>query len=572
MNTKYCIAINGTISMLICLLWIVTNSALPQNGTLFKLPIIHLNDFHARFEETTPQSTTCKPGMLNCIGGFSRLYTAVTKLQTDNPNAIFLNAGDNFQGTMWYNVHKWNATQYFFNLLPTDAYTIGNHEFDDGIDGLVPFIKSIKAPVVLANVDDSREPAIQGLYEKSTIITRENKKIGIIGVIIQEVNLISNTEKLIFLDEAESVKAEAEKLKTVDKCDIIIVLSHCGLDIDKEIAANAGPYIDVIVGGHSHTFLYHGSDLPGPDIPVDDYPVTVTQDNGHQVLIVQASCYTKYLGFITVYFDVENKLHHWEGNPIYLDQKIAQNQYVNELMVPWKEVVDQVGKQVLGETKVLLKQTDCSFGDCNIGNFIAEAMVDAWVDKAEEDEWTYAPIAILNTGGIRTGIEKGNITYADLLVAQPFENFIDAIELRGDHLLEVFEYSAATIWKTGSVYGFSKMLQTSGIHITFNATLPVGSRVQDLKLRCGKCEVPKYEPLDKTKYYRIAIVNYLIQGGDGFSMIPDNMRNHVHGSRDIDVLTKYIKKRSPIIQDQDDRMILVILHLQWTSETAKGSV
>lgn len=117
--------------------------------------------------------------------------------------------------------------------------------------------------------------------------------------------------------------------------------------------------------------------IPGPDIPVDDYPVTVTQDNGHQVLIVQASCYTKYLGFITVYFDAENKLHHWEGNPIYLDQKISQNQYVNELMVPWKEVVDQVGKQVLGETKVLLKQTDCSFGDCNIGNFIAEAMVDA---------------------------------------------------------------------------------------------------------------------------------------------------------------------------------------------------
>lgn len=104
-------------------LWISTILALPPKpGDLFELPIIHINDFHARFEETSLQSTACKPHMDNCIGGFSRLYTAVTTLKKEHPEALFLNAGDNFQGSMWYNVHKWNVTQYFMNMLPTDAY------------------------------------------------------------------------------------------------------------------------------------------------------------------------------------------------------------------------------------------------------------------------------------------------------------------------------------------------------------------------------------------------------------------------------------------------------------------
>lgn len=94
----------------------------PQPSDLFELPIIHINDFHARFEETSPQSRDCKPQMDNCIGGFSRLYTAVTTLKKQHPEALVLNAGDNFQGSTLYKVHKWNITQYFMNMLPADAY------------------------------------------------------------------------------------------------------------------------------------------------------------------------------------------------------------------------------------------------------------------------------------------------------------------------------------------------------------------------------------------------------------------------------------------------------------------
>lgn len=78
------------------------------------------NGVFGRFEETSTSSTRCTDG--NCIGGFSRIYTAVNSLKRERPNAIFLNAGDNYQGTFWYNVHRWNVTQYFMNKLPTDAY------------------------------------------------------------------------------------------------------------------------------------------------------------------------------------------------------------------------------------------------------------------------------------------------------------------------------------------------------------------------------------------------------------------------------------------------------------------
>lgn len=128
-----------------------------------------------------------------------------------------------------------------------------------------------------------------------------------------------------FYNEEEIVIREAEELKK-QGVDIIIVLSHCGLDVDKRIAQHAAPYVDVIVGGHSHTFMYtveEGGTAPGPDVVKDEYPAVV-ESNGHKVLIVQASAYIKYVGDITVYFDKNGRVAKWEGQPVYLDSDVAQ--------------------------------------------------------------------------------------------------------------------------------------------------------------------------------------------------------------------------------------------------------
>lgn len=119
------------------------------------------------------------------------------------------------------------------------------------------------------------------------------------------------------------MRKEAAKLKR-QGVDIIIVLSHCGLEVDYEIAKYAGPDIDVIVGGHSHYFLYTGPNAPGPDKVIDDYPVVVTQSDGHKVLIIATSEYLKYVGNLTVYFDAEGNVDSWQGAPIFMDSNLPK--------------------------------------------------------------------------------------------------------------------------------------------------------------------------------------------------------------------------------------------------------
>ncbi|XP_025073201.1 apyrase-like isoform X2 [Pogonomyrmex barbatus] len=426
------------LSLLFQVSWGFTGRGLfyPGRTDLFELSIIHLNDFHARFEQTGPFSGSCREGHEeDCVGGIARVYTAVNQLMSERPNAIFLNAGDHFQGTLWYNIHRWNATALFMNMLPHDAMTIGNHEFDNKIEGLVPFLKNVNAPVVVTNIDDSEEPAIQGLYKNSTIIERNGTKIGVIGVILSTTNLLSNTEKLKFLDEVETVNEEAKRLKEKG-IKIITVLSHCGLDVDR-IMAEKCPLVDVIIGGHSHTFLYSGPP-PFIDRPEDEYPVVVMQNKtGRTVLIVQAAAFTKYLGNLTVWFDDKGEVVDWDGNPILLDQSIEEDPDILEALKPWKKEVDATALKKIGSTRVLLER-NCRYEECNMGNLITDAMVDAFVDNAEnKTHWTYAAVACSNAGGIRTSIEESEITYGDLMMVQPFENTWDTIELTGKSIEKV---------------------------------------------------------------------------------------------------------------------------------------
>lgn len=149
---------------------------------------------------------------------------------------------------------------------------------------MVPFLETVASPIVICNVDDSLEPTFQGKYQNSIVIERSGRKIGVIGVILSSTDVknycqrcsplelkhpyilfqqIASAGKLKFTDESEAVKREAELL-TEQGINIIIVLSHCGLDVDKIIGRDGGSNIDIIVGGHSHTFMFTGDNPPGP--------------------------------------------------------------------------------------------------------------------------------------------------------------------------------------------------------------------------------------------------------------------------------------------------------------------
>ena len=484
-------------------------------------------------------------------------------------NPIYLNAGDNFQGTLWYNIGRWNVTSYFLNMLRADAMTIGNHEFDHGVAGVVPFLESVNSPVVISNVDDSLEPTFQGKYTNSIIIDKYDRKIGVIGVILKSTDNIADTGKLKFTSEPEAVKREAEKLKA-DGVNIIVVLSHCGLYVDREIAQRGGPDIDIIVGGHSHSFLYGGENPPGPDKPEDTYPVVETQTDGHKVLIVQASAYTKYLGEITLYFDDEGNVQRWEGQPLFLGNDVIPGKskllFIIELFVinsfldplileklkPWKELVDLSGKRVVGQIKVDMGSMDCYRGECQMGDLIADAMVHSVLATSDDDPgWAYATIGFTNPGGIRATLNRGALTYSDLVTTTPFENTVDSMELQGKYIREAMEFSVR--------YADSpSILQVSGMRMTFNLTKPAYQRLTRLDVLCRICDVPAYEPIEEETWYRIVVNSFLPQNGNNFAMVRDNNRNYKVGAVDIDALNNYIEDMTPIaVTGSKNRITLV---------------
>ncbi|XP_049885610.1 apyrase isoform X2 [Pectinophora gossypiella] len=431
----------------------------------FELNILHYNDFHARFVETSPSGGVCNPNDAPCIGGFARLTTVVREAKAREPHSLLLNAGDSFQGTIWYNLLRWNVTQDFMNMLPHDAHVLGNHEFDNGIDGVVPYLRSLESPVVTANIIDDREPTIQGLYQSSIVIEREGRQIGIIGVIISTTDELASTGQLEFTDEIETVRREAEKLNELG-VNIIIVLSHCGLDIDREIALHGGPHIDIVVGGHSHTLLYN-DEAPNNSgfIPQGPYPVIIDQET-RKVLIVQAAAHTQYLGEIKLHFDDAGNLLEWEGHPHYIGNEIEQD-----------------------------------------------------------------------------------ITFESVLLSTPFENNVEVFDLRGDHILEMLEYSVANV-----PYPGARMLQVSGLRNVFDNTRPVNNRALNVTVRCIECDVPRYEPLQLDKYYKVVSQSFIGEGGDGFTMLSENRVNVEVVGVDYDVLMTYIAKQSPVFRDNDGRI------------------
>lgn len=543
---------------LLCFVTFALFGAVCGQQNLFELSLIHVNDFHARFEEVDNASVTCDPSSGEvCVGGYARMVTVVKDLLEKRTNPLYLNAGDNFQGTLWYNLHRWNVTAEFLNMLPADAMTLGNHEFDNGLPGIIPFMENIQSTLLMVNVDNSEEPDFSK-YEKSMIITKDSRQIGIIGVTLrgmEEITAAGSIGKLIFEDEVETVRTEAEKLKE-QGIDIIIVLSHCGIETDMEIAEHGGPNIDIIVGGHSHTFLYTGEH---PDIPGEakyDYPVVITQsDSNHKVLIVQAAAYTKLVGDIVLLFDENGIIQEWRGNPVYLGADIVPDPAVAEALIPWKQAIDEVGSRRIGFTSVDLLKSNCGYAECNLGSFIADSMVAAFTSLAEPGHWTYASIAVISVGGIRVSMFKGELNFKTLIEVLPFENLLTAVELRGDRLLGVLEYAVEKSWDEDRFNG-ANMLQVSGLRVEYNVTNPIGQRVLSVEVLCSECMVPKYEPLNALKYYRVVTNSFIAGGGDGFSIFPQFGRNKQNGPIDVNALETYAKQRSPVMQGIDGRIKL----------------
>lgn len=442
--------------------------------------------------------------------------------------------------------------------------SLGNHEFDDGVKGLVPFINDATFPILASNLDLSKENDLNiPNLKNSVVFDLEGVKVAVIGYVTPDTKFISQAQEVNFLDEVESINAEVERIKAREPdIKIFIALGHSGFEMDQKIAANV-PDIDVVIGGHTNTFLYKGS-KPNSEDPEGIYPTFVTQQSGRRVPVVQAYAYTKYLGQLSLGFDSLGEVTYATGNPLLLDHNVGQDPFILQELNKWGKNITALSNEEIGRTKVLLDgdTIHCRLKECNLGNFLTDAYVDymARLHKLNHGKgWTDTPIAIQHSGGIRTSIDassqEGKVTLGDLMSVLPFVNNMVQMSLKGSDLLEVLEWSVDD-YNANERKG--KFLQYSGLRVEYDLNQPNGKRVMKALARCGECRVPRYEPVQPNKSYNVIMPAFVATGGDGFTVLMKNYKKEKEmDTTDVDMADEYFHRRSPVYPAVEGRIKFV---------------
>lgn len=274
------------------------------SNPLKKITILHTNDVHSHIDPFGPED-----GRNANKGGVARRASLVESIRKENPNTLLLDAGDIFQGTPYFNYYGGELEFKLMSMLKYDAATIGNHDFDNGIDGLFKQIPHAKFDFVSANYDFKNTVMDTHVKPYKTFI-KEGIKIGVFGLGIELNGLVIKDmyKETKYLDPIEIAQDMSRILKEEEQCDLVICLSHLGYNyknapqkVSDLKVAKATKDIDLIIGGHTHTFL------PKPTIEKNSV--------GENVLVNQVGCYGLYLGRIDFYFD-SNKNKSAKGKSI----------------------------------------------------------------------------------------------------------------------------------------------------------------------------------------------------------------------------------------------------------------
>ena len=474
----------------------------------FNLSIMHNNDIHSN------------------LNNIPKTVTAIKEYRATKPNALLLNAGDVFSGTLYFNTFEGKADLALLNLMGYDAMTFGNHEFDlgsskEGHQALADFIQGAKFPFVSSNIDFSKEDKFTGLF--SDLISSDPKngkiyngiikeingeKVGIFGLTTAETADISSPGSITFekyLKEAEKA-VKAFEGKGVNK---IVALTHIGYDdnpaVDNDLSlAKYVDGIDVIVGGHSHTQL--------------DKPVIVDKDKKgvikDKTVIVQAYQYNSYLGTLDVTFDAKGKVVTANGELIEIGKQVEDTKAV-AVLKQYKDKVDEVSREEIGValTQELTnpRSSDGSPSVRNSETILGNIITDGMLTKAKQYAKSPVIMAVQNGGGIRSSINAGPVTVGEVISVLPFGNTLALVELTGTEIREMFEHSLNSVPSESG--GF---LHVAGAKVKYDSKQAVGKRVISIEYKNDKGE---YVPIKDKEIYTITTNAFTAKGGDGFKML-----------------------------------------------------
>ena len=497
-----------------------SQSSIAASHKVLNLTILHTNDFHARFRPISKYDNNCSAennAEGKCFGGSARLITAIEDARSRHENTILLDGGDQFQGTLFYNLYKGKVAAEMMNKLGYDGMTVGNHEFDDGPETLRAFMDAVNFPVLMANANVDMEPELKGKLQKSTVIERSGHKIGLIGLVTEDVVDISSPgDNIIFTDAITAAQAEVDSL-TAAGVGIIILMSHSSYEIDKEIAANTTG-IDVIVGGHDNAYLSNISDrAKGP------YPTVV---NGTQ--IVQAYAYGKYLGELSVVFDDEGEVISATGEPITIDGSVNENSQIVARLDELEKPITDLKETLVGNVSSSLNgdRAVCRVQECDMGNMITDAMRAAGMEKGYS-------IALANSGGIRASLDAGQVTLGEIMTILPFQNTMSTFKVTGKQLLAAIENGVSQVED-----GSGRFPQVSGMRFSFDSSKPANERVTSIEIQESN---GSFSALNLYGTYGMVSNNFIRAGGDGYKMFRSATDIYDFGPDLADVVVDYIK-------------------------------
>lgn len=515
-----------------------------QSFADYTLNIMHINDWHSRIESNNKFESTCsaeEEGKGECFGGAARLITAIKqeREKKKDQNVILLSAGDNFQGSLFYTTYKGEAEGEFLNQMGFTAMALGNHEFDDGEDALVPFIEKATFPILGVNIKPDNQSKANGKIRPSVVVDAGGQKIGIIGAVTNDTpDLASPGPNIKIEEDVANIAAEVKKLEA-EGVNKIIAVTHIGYPREMDMIAKI-PGIDVVVGGHTHTLLSNNPD----DNAAGPYPTWVDNPSGYKVPVVQAGSYSKVLGDLNVVFDDAGIVKEAKGDPIWLNKDITPDPDVLKRIAELGAPIEELKKKEVGETAGPIdgSRDNCRTKECEMGNLVSDAVLDRVKDQG-------VTMVFTNGGGLRASIDQGVVTMGEVLTVLPFQNTVATFQIKGEDAVAALENGASKLEE-----GAGRFVQVAGIKYSVDGTKPAGARISDVQVQEGG----NWAPIDPAKTYTAATNNYVRGGGDGFKVFADKSTNAYDFGPGLEqVVADYLTANRPYIPKLEGRITVI---------------
>ena len=452
-----------------------------------------------------------RPGLIN-TGGIARAKTLIDEIRAkherDGVPVMFLDSGDTFQGAPEFNLYKGDIEMLSMQKLGVDAMVIGNHEFDNGTGGLVSaYKKSGGFPLLASNYlfDPDGHKGLMDISSPYLIAFAGGVTVGIVGVAndssINSGYQIGGSTGFNFLDPIETTQTYVNSLRPL--VDIVVVLSHQGLDGDYKIAEKVKG-IDLILGGHHHVVLDPPKVLKGPD--------------GRDVIVIHSGVNLKVIGELEI--AVQNKRIVWHKYATHaITEKIEENGDFANMLKPYIQGLDysQYLQKKVGYATSTIVRNDPANGDSPLGNIVTDAMMNHELAKAQ--------LCVTNSMGIRADIPTGEITLEKLYEVFPFENSITTMYLSGNELKTLFDFVA----RKSATRGCKTQVQVAGIGVELDCNPSEELQKKHNSYALTKClqigntvVIDNYEVLQPNLLFKMATNDYMGHGGSGFYMLEAN--------------------------------------------------